>query len=517
MAVLSTLSVNASRLSGQALDSWETIVKVALLSWCLASLASYLWQWFKLRQFKGPASCGLSKIWQLRQSRAGTIHVGLMDVCEKYGSIARIGPNDLVTNEPDLWKRIFSVRSQYRRSEFFDAFRWDPSTDISLTMKDNTKHAEEKAKLVHGYSGKDVASFEEKIDENLQAFCRLIDEKYLSSAQESRPFDMARKIQYYTLDAAMDIAFGKPLGCLEHDSDVFDYIHAVDSGFQKIAVVSTYPGLVKVLGSPLFKWILPSDKDEAGVGRIMREARNAISARFTSEGEIIPTDDILGSWLKHDLSGDQAQAEATALVVGGSDSTAASIRTIILYVIANSRVNAALIKEISEVRPSSPIQLAETNNMPYLQATIKESMRIFPPIGSPLFRKVPKEGEDFNGQHIPGGTNLGMDYWGLYRKNKELWGGDPEVFRPERWLDAEPERLREMEHMIQYIFGYGRWQCLGKTIAMMEINKAAIELIRRYEFEIVDPTNPWKAWTATFTHHSDMWLRAIKRDKPIGM
>lgn len=73
-----------------------------------------------------------------------------MDVCEQYGSIARVGPNDLVTNEPELWDRIFSVRSEYRRSSFFDAFRWDPSTDISLTMKDNKEHAHEKAKMVHG-------------------------------------------------------------------------------------------------------------------------------------------------------------------------------------------------------------------------------------------------------------------------------------------------------------------------------------------------------------------------------
>lgn len=287
---------------------------------------------------------------------------------------------------------------------------------------------------------------------------------------------MALKIQYYTLDAATDIAFGKPIGYVERDEDFYEYIKAVDDGFQTIAVVSTYPSLVTLLATPLFKWILPSDKDEKGVGRILREARNAINARFDSDGKRIPTDDILGSWLKHNLSPDQAQAEATALVVGGTDSTAASIRTLILYIVTNSRVLGKIIEEISTHRPSSPIQLSEAYRMPYLQATVKESMRIFPPIGSPLYRTVPKGGETFNGKFIPGGTNLGLDYWGLYRKNKTLWGDDPEVFRPERWLEAEPERLKQMDHKIQYIFGAGRWQCLGKTIAMMEINKAAIEV-----------------------------------------
>jgi hypothetical protein len=43
------------------------------------------------------------------------------------------------------------------------------------------------------------------------------------------------------------------------------------------------------------------------------------------------------------------------------------------------------------------------------------------------------------------------------------------------------------------------------------------QLIRRYELEVIDPTKPWKSWTATFTHHSDMWLRATKREQPLGV
>lgn len=81
---------------------------------------------------------------------------------------------------------------------------------------------------------------------------------------------MARKIQYYTLDAATDVAFGQPLGCIDKDSDMFDYIKTVEEGFERIAVMGTYPVLAQIFDTPLLRWMLPNEKDEGGIGRIMR-------------------------------------------------------------------------------------------------------------------------------------------------------------------------------------------------------------------------------------------------------
>ena len=82
--------------------------------------------------------------------------------------------------------------------------------------------------------------------------------------------------------------------------------------------------------------------------------------------------------------------------------------------------------------------------MPYLQAIIKEGLRIWPPVVGLMAKEVPKGGDVFKGQYLPEGTHIGYCAWGIFRR-KDIWGEDAQEYRPERWLDSTPEKLREME------------------------------------------------------------------------
>ena len=81
------------------------------------------------------------------------------------------------------------------------------------------------------------------------------------------------------------------------------------------------------------------------------------------------------------------------------------------------------------------------------------------------------------GKHIPAGTQVGWCAWRVFR-NKEVFGADAEVFRPERWLEADAEQLRTMESTAELAFSPGRWMCLGKSIAMLELNKVFVEVCK---------------------------------------
>lgn len=66
------------------------------------------------------------------------------------GDIARIGPNDLVTSDPGLMKRMLNARTHYRRSDWYYAMRFDPSKDNILSMIDDGQHNNLRAKMAHG-------------------------------------------------------------------------------------------------------------------------------------------------------------------------------------------------------------------------------------------------------------------------------------------------------------------------------------------------------------------------------
>lgn len=120
--------------------------------------------------------------------------------------------------------------------------------------------------------------------------------------------------------------------------------------------------------------------------------------------------------------------------------------------------------------------------MPYLQAVIKEGLRIFPPVTGLMSKEVPAGGDTVNGLFIPEGTKIGYCAWGVFR-DKKIWGDDSNVYRPERWLEGSVEKIREQEATLELIFGYGRWQCLGKNVAMIELNKVFVEV--RYSITLL--------------------------------
>lgn len=149
-----------------------------------------------------------------------------------------------------------------------------------------------------------------------------------------------------------------------------------------------------------------------------------------------------------------------------------------LYIMTNPRVYNTLINEIQTAerkgRISSPITSAESREMPYLQAVIKEGLRIHPPITGLLTKVVNPGGETIKGRFVPGGTGIGHCGWGIQRH--EVFGVDVDVFRPERWIEADGLQRREMERTLDLVFGTGRWGCLGKAIVLVELDKIFVEV-----------------------------------------
>ena len=103
---------------------------------------------------------------------------------------------------------------------------------------------------------------------------------------------------------------------------------------------------------------------------------------------------------------------------------------------------------------------------------------MFPPAPSILSKIVPPGGDILEGKFVPGGTNIGICIKGVQR-NKGVFGEDADIFRPERWLEAQGERLSRMDKTADLVFGWGRYQCLGRNVALIELRKVFVE-VRSY-------------------------------------
>ncbi|KAI8316276.1 hypothetical protein K4K59_000174 [Colletotrichum sp. SAR11_240] len=88
------------------------------------------------------------------------------------------------------------------------------------------------------------------------------------------------------------------------------------------------------------------------------------------------------------------------------------------------------------------------------------------------------------------------------------------VETPERWIEAgnDNERFKMMIATTDLVFGFGKFYCMGRNIALMELNKIFVELLRRYDFAIAKPEKPLKLWSAGFWITHDFWLRISRRN-----
>jgi len=241
-----------------------------------------------------------------------------------------------------------------------------------------------------------------------------------------------------------------------------------------------------------------------------------VAERFAPDSKRrIEKPDMMQSFIKHGLTQEEAVAESLIQILGGSDTSATVIRVIMLYIMTNHRVYAKLQAEIDEGtknnRISSPvIKDSEARKLPYLQAVIREGLRIWPAATGLMSKVTPPEGDTINGLFVPGGVNIGSNLWSILRST-ETFGQDSDCFRPERWLEASPEIYTHMERVGELIWGYGKYKCLGRNVALMELNKIFVELLRNFDWTLINPTKAWNSECVGLWIQSDLFVRVTER------
>lgn len=171
-------------------------------------------------------------------------------------------------------------------------------------------------------------------------------------------------------------------------------------------------------------------------------------------------------------------------VFAGSDTTAIALRSVFYHLCKTPHAMSRLVAEIeaNASHLSQQITYKEATALPYLNAVIKEALRIHPSVGLLLERHVPAGGATICGERLPGGTIVGINAWFLHFYENIF--PEPETFIPERWMDSSPEKLAEMERSF-FAFGAGSRACSGRNWSMIELMKIVPMLVKEFEIRFV--------------------------------
>ncbi|MDC3961046.1 cytochrome P450 [Polyangium jinanense] len=177
---------------------------------------------------------------------------------------------------------------------------------------------------------------------------------------------------------------------------------------------------------------------------------------------------------------EHVQDELVTLLVGGHETTANSLTWALWHVLSRPEVLAEIRAERKRVFGDNPFDPARAGELVYLDACIKEAMRITPiapAVGRHLRRPM-----RIREYEIPSDTIV----WAcvaLAHRRTDTWG-DPARFRPERFLEPGAAPTNHF-----FPFGGGRRTCLGMAFAGVEMRIVLGRILERVELRITPGSN----------------------------
>ena len=178
------------------------------------------------------------------------------------------------------------------------------------------------------------------------------------------------------------------------------------------------------------------------------------------------------------MSAKQLRDEVMTLFLAGHETTAIALSWTFYLLAQNPQVEGRLAAELANVLGGRPPTTADLPSLPYTEAVISESLRVYPPAWT--IARQATEPFDLGAYRFPAGTVAVMSQWVMHRDPRFF--DAPEEFRPERWLGGLAKRLPRYAY---FPFGGGPRLCVGNGFALMEAALILASVAQRYRLELV--------------------------------
>ncbi|KAF5573632.1 cytochrome P450 monooxygenase oxidoreductase, partial [Fusarium pseudocircinatum] len=319
-----------------------------------------------------------------------------------------------------------------------------PFKDL-FTDLDDARHATNRRLVANLYSTSTLRSMEPEVEDCIKAY----KQKLESLAHSRMNMDLQFWMQCYAFDVISQITLDKRFGFLDSGADRGGMFASLHEYLKYCAVV----GVEHEWHETLF-WFM-SKLPARGLAYVAQFTGEQINQRkqalkVGSLAEKTQKKDFLSKLFHlHDENPERFPDGAifttcNTNIGAGSDTTSISLCAIMQNLAESPALRREVDARYEDLGEPDFIPFNETQSMKYLQACIKEALRLHPATGLPLERVVPRGGVALSGTYFPAGTIVGVNTWVMHR-NQDVFGVDADTFMPERWLNQSKERLSLME------------------------------------------------------------------------
>ncbi|KAF2238438.1 cytochrome P450 [Viridothelium virens] len=491
-----------------------------------------------LKSIPGPILAKFTDLWRFYYTRNGTMKEKIQELHHQYGTLVRLGPNVVSISDARMVEDIYGIKAEFPKSARYTTSQAFIDGEIVHTVfgtQDKTEHSKLKRPVASIYSMSSVASYEPLVDSSIVKFVHTLNERFISTGKIC-PID--QWFQYLAMDTISVILMSRPMGFIDQGRDVDSLLEHLYHDFNRRLHFGIFPRLDRLLTkNKLVYWFFGNMTPRVFLkaSQLLGE-RNEI--RKGKDNEIFPHEmgrDFTSRFLEQKqknpdgISDRMLLAYITLNIFAGSDTTAVTMRAILYYLMKTPRVLSNLRAELAAANLPFPAPFSLTNKLPYLNAVIKEAMRIHPITGAELFeRVVPASGLRVRDSDlvIPEGTTVGVTGWTVHF-DRRVYGADVAVFRPERWMREEKESEEAFRERMDRMgradvrFGKGSRSCLGRHVAELELFKIIPVLVDLLEFEMDPPDKEWEVEYLFLSKQTGMdvkikWRQGIAKEEILG-
>lgn len=321
-------------------------------------------------------------------------------------------------------------------------------------------------------------SMEDRIHEEVKAFVEVLD------SSSAKPLDIHDLVQTAVANVICSLMFGRRF---DYNNPQFKkYVRGIDENFKNIglsAIVNFFPMLEHLPGDPFnFKKIFKNIENmEEFLSTAVRDHMRAYKETNIN--------DFIDAYIKEmklrektdpdtSLNEEQLSKVIGDLLIAGTETTTSTILWALVYMLHYPDIQKQIQKEIDDnIELDRLPTLADRPHLPLLDASIMEIQRIGNVVQLLLGRQTPKD-ITFGGYTIPKEAII-IPNLGSVMTDKELWG-DPENFRPERFLEYSQKNNQKPGAFIPFFIG--KRSCLGEPLAKAELFLLLAGMLQQFEF-----------------------------------